>query len=168
MKIEFAAKQDLAGVFALLSRCKEDLIDQGIFQWGADYPKSDSVDKDITNGSLVKISDHSQLAGVITFDDIQDPEYETVNWNISCESIAVIHRLAVDPLFQGKGFAKRLMNFAEKTLIDSGFQAIRLDAYSGNEMLLRFYNKLGYQDVGEIHFPSRSLPFICMEKSIIL
>jgi ribosomal protein S18 acetylase RimI-like enzyme len=166
MNIEFATKNDIKAVFALLSRCKDNLIEQGIFQWGTDYPKLESVENDIENSSLVKLTHSDQLVGVIAFDDVQEPEYKTVNWQINCESIAVIHRLAVDPQFQGKGFAKKIMSYAEKTISESGFQAIRLDAYNGNEMLIGFYNKLGYKSVGEISFPSRNLPFICMEKSL--
>ncbi len=166
MNIEFATKHDVKAVFALLSRCKDNLIEQSIFQWDVDYPKLEYVESDIIKGSLAKLANIDQLVGVISFDDFQEPEYKDVAWQINCESITVIHRLAVDPLFQGKGYAKKLMSFAEKTISESGFQAIRLDAYSGNEMLLGFYEKLGYKRVGEIHFPSRSLPFICMEKSI--
>ncbi len=166
MSIEFATKQDVKAVFALLSRCKDNLIEQGIFQWDAEYPNLEYVENDITRDSLAKLTNSDQLIGVISFDDFQEPEYKAVNWKISCDSIAVIHRLAVDPLFQRRGGAKELMNFAEKSISRSGFQAIRLDAYSGNEMLLRFYDKFGYKNVGEIYFPSRSLPFICMEKSI--
>lgn len=166
VSIEFATKKDVKAAFALLSRCKDNLIEQGIFQWNAEYPKLEYVENDITKGSLAKLTNSDQLVGVISFDDFQEPEYKTVNWKINCDSIAVIHRLAVDPLLQGRGFAKKLMDFAEKSISRSGFQAIRLDAYSGNEMLLRFYDKFGYKSVGEIYFPSRNLPFICMEKSI--
>lgn len=166
MNIKFAEKNDVKAVFALLSRCKDNLIEQGIFQWDAEYPNLVYVQNDITKGTLAKLTNSDQLVGVISFDDFQEPEYKAVNWQINCESIAVIHRLAVDPLFQGKGFAKKLLNFAEKSISESGFQAIRLDAYSGNEMVLGVYEKLGYKRVGEIFFPSRSLPFICMEKSI--
>lgn len=166
MSIEFAVKNDVKTIFALLSRCKENLIEQGIFQWDTEYPNIKYVENDITKGSLAKLNNSDQLIGVISFDDFQEPQYKTINWQINCESIAVIHRLAVDPLFQGKGFAKSLMSFAEKSISESNFQAIRLDAYSGNERVLGFYEKLGYQRTGEIYFPSRSLPFICMEKSI--
>jgi len=142
------------------------LIEQGVFQWNAEYPNLKYVENDIAKGSLVKLTNDYQLVGIVSFDDFQEPEYRTVNWQINCESIAVIHRLAVDPLFQGKGFAMILMNFAEKSISEAGFQAIRLDAYSGNEMVLGIYDNLGYKRIGEIYFPSRSLPFICMEKSI--
>ena len=166
MSIELTTKHDAKAIFTLLSRCKDNLIEQGIFQWDAKYPNLDYVKNDIAKGSLVKLISGDQMVGVVSFDDFQEPEYSAVNWQIKCEPIAVIHRLAVDPLFQGKGFAGTLMNFAERSISEAGFQAIRLDAYSGNEMVLRFYKKLGYKIVGEIYFPRMKLPFICMEKSI--
>ena len=166
MHIEFATEHDINAVFTLLSKCKDKLIEQNIFQWDADYPKLEYVVNDIIKGSLAKLTNSDQLVGVISFDDSQEPEYGAINWQINSESIAVIHRLAVSPLFQGNGFAKQLMTFAEKYISESGFQAIRLEAYSGNKMLLGFYDKFGYKNVGEIKFPSRSLPFICMEKSL--
>lgn len=168
MKIEFATEHDVKAVFRLLSMCKDSLIEQNIFQWDSDYPKLDTVLNDITKGSLAKLTHNNQLIGVISFDDFQEPEYKAVNWQMAGKPIAVIHRLAVAPPFQGKGFAKQLIHFAETTIAKSGYQAIRLDAYSGNEMLLGFYNNLGYKRAGEINFPSRKLPFICMEKSLTI
>ena len=166
MSIELATKHDVKAVFTLLSRCKDYLIEQGIFQWNAEYPNLEYVKNDIAKGSLIKLTNDDQLLGIVSFDDFQEPEYRTVNWQINGESIAVIHRLAVDPQFQGRGIATILMNFAEKSISEAGFQAIRLDAYSGNEMVLGFYNKLEYKMIGEINFPRISLPFICMEKSL--
>jgi ribosomal protein S18 acetylase RimI-like enzyme len=166
MNLEFAKKDDAMSVFALLIRCRDSLIEQGIFQWDKDYPDPDCVKNDINNGSLAKLTDSGRLLGVISFDNSQEPEYKTVNWKISCESIAVIHRLAVDPKFQGKGYGGKLMNFAENSISESGFKAIRLIAFSGNKMLAVFYKKLGYKMAGEIFFPGINLPFICMEKAV--
>ena len=166
MSIEFATKNDLKAVFTLLGRCKDNLVGQGIFQWDDKYPNIECLKNDIYKGSLAKLTISNQLIGVISFDDVQEPEYSTVNWQSNSEPIAIIHRLAVDPLFQSKGFAKKLMHFTEKSISDFGFRTIRLDAYSGNEMLLGFYSKLHYKTVGSILFPYRNLPFICMEKSL--
>ena len=166
MNIENATKYDAEVVFELLSRCKDNLLEKGIFQWNTDYPNLENVVNDITKSSLAKLVNNDKIVGVVSFNDFQEPEYSTVDWQIKTEPIAVIHRLAVDPLFQGNGLAKKLISFAEKSISESGFKVIRLDAYSGNEMLLGFYGKLGYKRAGEIYFPSRYLPFICMEKLI--
>lgn len=166
MNIEFAQKNDVTAVFQILSRCKDNLIKQGIFQWNDQYPDLEHVKNDIKTNSLYKLTHNGQLLGVISFNDFQELEYKTVNWQIKNKPIAVIHRLAVDPLFQGKGYAKKLLAFSQELIEESGFKAIRLDAYSGNKVLLGFYQKLGYKKAGEIFFPNIDLPFICMEKEI--
>lgn len=78
--------------------------------------------------------------------------------------VLIIHRLAVHPLFQNQGFAKRLMDFAEDYAINENFSSIRLDAYSANEKVLRFYEAREYKKRGEVYFPDRKLPFYCYEK----
>lgn len=71
----------------------------------------------------------------------------------------------MSPEFQGAGLGTQLMNFAEISAAESGYASIRLDAYSGNNMVVGFYARRGYKKVGEIFFPRRELPFVCMERS---
>jgi ribosomal protein S18 acetylase RimI-like enzyme len=78
----------------------------------------------------------------------------------------IIHRLAVDPDYQGLGLSSSLMEYAENYVIENGYSAIRLDAYVGNKMVLDFYRRKAYQEAGEVYFPRRILPFKCFEKSI--
>ncbi len=47
----------------------------------------------------------------------------------------VIHRLAVDPEFQGLGLSSILMKYVENYAIKNSYFAIRLDAYTGNEVV---------------------------------
>jgi len=89
-----------------------------------------------------------------------------VHWKNNEGKVLVIHRLAVHPPFQKQGFAKKLMDFAEDHAIKNGCAAVRLDAYSGNERVLRFYENRGYQKRGEVNFSGRVLPFFCYEKEI--
>lgn len=65
-----------------------------------------------------------------------------------------------------QGLARKLMDFAENIAIECGYASIRLDAYSGNERVLRFYENRGYQKRGEVNFSGRALPFFCYEKEI--
>lgn len=86
IKIELATKHDVKSVFTLLSRCKDYLIEQGIFQWNAEYPNLKYVENDIAKSSLVKLTNGSQLIGIVSFDDFQEPKYRTVNWLIDQKS----------------------------------------------------------------------------------
>lgn len=64
------------------------------------------------------------------------------------EEEAIIHNLSVIPEERRKGLGKRLMEEAETLITQQGFQTIRLDVESGNENLIRWYEKLGYTNVG--------------------
>lgn len=79
----------------------------------------------------------------------------------------MIHRLVVDPKYQGKGYARRLMDFAEKFAKENNYSSIRLDAYSQNKRVIDFYEKRQYFIRGNVNFPEREYPFHCMEKEII-
>ena len=75
-----------------------------------------------------------------------------------------IHRLGVHPNRQGKGYAQQMMQFAENHARDNGFISVRLDTFSQNARNQRFYEKRGFQKLGDIFFPKQSEhPFHCYE-----
>ena len=75
-----------------------------------------------------------------------------------------INYLAVDPDFQGRGYAQQMMQFAENHARDNGFISVRLDTFSQNARNQRFYEKRGFQKLGDIFFPKQSEhPFHCYE-----
>ena len=166
MKIQLAQSNQVKEVFSILSNCKTQLEAQGIFQWLDSYPNLSTVECDIKNGYLYCAVVENQCVGTISINNEQDPEYATVAWNDHTGKALVIHRLAVDPAYQGQGIAKRLMDFAEQYGIDNNFSSIRFDAFSANKQSLQFYEKRGYQKRGEVFFPGRKLPFFCYEMAL--
>lgn len=75
----------------------------------------------------------------------------------------VIHRLALHPEWQGRGIGSMLMDHAEDHARQNGFSCIRLDTYTGTPRALAMYARRGYQQIGQVWFPRRELPFDCME-----
>ena len=59
-----------------------------------------------------------------------------------------IENVAVDPAFQGKGYGKRLIAFAEGKAKEQGFS--RVELYTNEKMTenIAFYPSLGYQELG--------------------
>ena len=75
-----------------------------------------------------------------------------------------IHRLAIDPSQQGKGYAQKLMSFAEDKAKKNGLVSVRLDTFSQNKRNQRFYEARGYNKLSDIYFPKQSEhPFHCYE-----
>jgi GNAT superfamily N-acetyltransferase len=66
--------------------------------------------------------------------------------------------LAVDPLYQGKGFGARLVHAAEDYCRERGCAAMDISVLSLRPELLPFYHRLGYAEIGTEEFrPSRPM-----------
>ena len=166
MSIERADISDLEKIFAIYQRCKSKLDAEGIRQWYEQYPNPTVLQEDIHSGELFKYVFDNKIVAAVVLTEKQEKEYETVKWQEVRKKVLVVKRLAVDPNFQGRGIAGELMVFAENFAVKNGYASIRLDAYSGNKVVLDFYKNRGYQEAGEVFFPGRNLPFKCFEKKL--
>jgi ribosomal protein S18 acetylase RimI-like enzyme len=94
-----------------------------------------------------------------------DEFYYKVKWLIPNTKNGYLHRLAIHPDYQRKGFAKKLMKYAFNFSKENGFKSIRLDTFSGNPQNNIFYQRLDFKKLENIYFREQSeLPFYCYEK----
>ncbi len=113
---------------------------------------------------LAEIDD--RIAGMAAITTDQEPEYAQAAWDAS-ETAIVIHRLAVDPAFRGKGVAAFLMRHAEAAAAAREIQVLRVDTNIQNEATKKLLPKLGYIPAGEIGLAFRpGLRFRCYEKRL--
>jgi len=154
-------------VQALLQDCIADMRQVGIDQWDEIYPGYGTLLTDIRTETLYLGFKHgATLAGALTLDEFQASEWSMTQWRISGGRIMVVHRVMVSPPHQGQGIGTNLMQFAETWGRAKGYDAIRLDAFSGNPRSLRFYRRLGYHDAGGVRFRKGILR--CFEKRLTL
>ena len=93
-----------------------------------------------------------------------DDEYAPIKWLTPNKNNIYIHRLAINPNYQGKGYAQQLMDYAEKWTKENNFSSVRLDTFSQNPRNQKFYELRGYKRLGNIYFPKQSEhPFYCYE-----
>jgi len=59
--------------------------------------------------------------------------------------IAGLEILNVDPIHQGKGIGKKLLNAAEKEMLSEGIKKIRLEVSTGNQRAINLYEKSGFR-----------------------
>ncbi len=167
LKIEIGTLSDLNELFQIYLNGKKELDKNGIYQWTDNYPTRSIIENDLKKDILFVLKNGEEIIGAISVSEEQEREYETINWEFDCSKILVIHRLVIDPKYQGKGYAIRLMDFAEKFANENNYSSIRLDAYSQNKRVIDFYEKRKYFIRGEVNFPEREYPFHCLEKEII-
>ncbi len=160
--IEVATKSQFDIVWNIIDRCRSALLDQGILQWDNLYPTAETVRADIADGRLYLSTSSGINRAVVTLDMKAEPQYSTVLWK-TLEPALIVHRLCVDPTFQGNGFGRQLMDYAESYARQHRYASLRLDAYSGNPRALVLYHRRGYRKAGQVLFPRRVLPFTCFE-----
>ncbi|WP_456378699.1 GNAT family N-acetyltransferase [Lutibacter sp.] len=165
--ISKASIVDLSELHALTKSCAKHMIKNGIFQWNEKYPSKEVLQKDIELQQIWKLQVDSTIIGSIVLTETEDKEYKSVQWLTKNHKNLYIHRLAVHPKFQRKGYAQKLMNFAENYAKEYNFKSIRLDTFSQNKRNQLFYEKRDYTKLEVIYFPNQSeQPFYCYEKVI--
>lgn len=156
--------EELQEIKSLTESCARAMIDKGIYQWNEHYPSLEKLRKDILKDELYVLKKHSQILGIIVITPEKDEEYNPINWLSKTENNLYIHRLATHPDHWGKGYARQLMDFAEKLARKDNYESVRLDTFSMNKRNQKFYEARGYQRLGNIYFPKQSEhPFYCYE-----
>jgi GNAT superfamily N-acetyltransferase len=151
---------------ALVRRAVPLMRASGNLQWDDNYPNAQVFARDVALDQLWIAAIDGQVAGVAAITTDQEPEYANVGWDIQ-EPAIVVHRLAVDPNFQGKGVAVALMQHAEVVAKERGITVLRVDTNTQNAVTQRLFPKLGYTLSGEISLGFRTgLRFLCYEKRL--
>ena len=166
MQVRPGKLEDIEAVMALVRRVVPLMLANGNLQWDNDYPNPAVFERDVELAQLWVAEIAGQIAGIAAITTDQEPEYANVGWDIS-EVAIVVHRLAVDPAFQGKGIAAALMQQAEVVANSRGITILRVDTNSQNQATQKLFPKLGYLYAGETGFSFRpGLRFLCYEKRL--
>lgn len=142
---------DLPAVEQIFKRAIQRLYHDGIFQWDDGYPDRNTLTRDIERESMYLLMMAAHIVAVFVINREYEQVYESGRWQDENATFAVVHRLCVHPDFQNLGLGTRAMRAAESLLKSQGIESIRLDAFSKNTASVKFYEKLGYVQVGEVH-----------------
>ncbi|WP_400071084.1 GNAT family N-acetyltransferase [Zobellia russellii] len=155
---------DIPQILEVTKACAAAMIENGIYQWNENYPSKQAFELDVERGELYVLEKDNQIIGTIVISTLMDEEYEPIEWLTPSGKNIYIHRVSVHPDFQGKGYAQKLMTFAENYARENSFASVRLDTFSQNKRNHRFYEARGFQRLGDIFFPKQSEhPFHCYE-----
>ena len=162
--IELAKISEIPDILKLCDACRLYMEKNGIYQWTIDYPNEKRFVDDIHRNELYVFKQHDKIIGCIVLSVLMDEEYATVKWLTKNSTHLYIHRLAVHPHYQGKGFAQQLMEFGENHARVKQLTSVRLDTFSQNKRNQYFYEKRGYQKLEDIYLSDQSEhPFHCYE-----
>lgn len=162
--IRKATLKDIENILQITRECASFMESKGICQWNAHYPNKSAFKNDALRGELYVVENNNNVIGCIVISTFMDEVYKKVSWLTESKQNIYIHRLAVQPKHQGKGYAQKLMDFAEEYAIKNSYTSIRLDTFSQNKRNQKFYELRGYKPLDKIYFPKQSKhPFYCYE-----
>jgi ribosomal protein S18 acetylase RimI-like enzyme len=162
--IRHAKASEIEKIITIARACAAKMISENIYQWNEHYPTEGVFKRDIARNELYVLLIAEEIAGCIVISTEKDAEYNEVEWLTEDVAHYYIHRLAVNPQFQGRGYARKLMDFAETFAKENNSTSIRLDTFSKNLRNQKFYEARGYKRLGNIFFPKQSEhPFYCYE-----
>lgn len=165
MEITQLSKRDTKSLLSLYRTVSADLKMRGVHQWDWLYPNRFVIQGDLKRGTAFGLRDGDAMVGAVVVDSRQSSRYAGLPWiGQEAGQARCIHRLAVDPAYQGQGLGKKLLQFAEEQARMAGGASIRLDVFSGNPGAAQLYVRSGYQKIGTIQFPMRREPYDCFEK----
>ena len=151
-KLSKAAMSDLGQIRSLYERRLDSNEEYAnILQWKKGvYPKDADWKNYIENGEMYLLTVDDALAGAVVLTKSQSAEYHDVHWQIDAQDtdVSVIHLLAIDPAYQGKGLATVILDAAMKIAADTKKRAVRLDAIGTNEPAQKLYERYGFVKCG--------------------
>ena len=158
-----ASLKDLNAIEAMIKKVVLIMQKQNNPQWDQEYPARKDFQKDIEEGALYVWEEKEKIRGVMCVNFEQPDGYRAVKWIVD-KKPAVIHRLAVDPEFRGRGIGKFLFSMAEEIAEKNGIRYIRTDTYRTNREMNGLMLKMGYCLAGHCRFPGKEGDFNCYEK----
>lgn len=156
---------EIDAIVALTKRCGAHMRENGIDQWDENYPDYTNIENDLRTKTLFAFRVGETILGIVVLNESQDEEYDQISWlTDSVSKNLAVHRLAVDPIHQGKGIARKLMDFAEHFARENHYDSIRLDTFSQNSRNQRFYSNRGYANLGAVYLKYKNEhPYFCYE-----
>lgn len=162
--IRKATLNDIDEIIKITKACAKVMTDKDIHQWNAHYPDKSTFKNDVLRNELYVIEKNKTLVGCVVISSFMDKYYMPISWLTNNKRNIYIHRLAIHPEYQGKGYAIKLMDFAENFAKENNYTSVRLDTFSKNRRNQKFYELRGYKKLENVYFPKQSThPFYCYE-----
>lgn len=143
-----AGVAEVKTVYNILFDCGQHLqTNFGLSHWSPPYPL-ESLKKSIIERQVYLVWQDNQAIATFTLGTTPLANYALQRWQRIEDKALYLNRLAVSPHYQGRGLGRWCMQQIEELAKIQGCQAVRFDAVAQHQILLQFYQQLGYQERG--------------------
>ncbi|MDD3212373.1 MAG: GNAT family N-acetyltransferase, partial [Eubacteriales bacterium] len=166
MEYSLVTAEQLSEVFALYQAAIDDMHARNLFQWDwGEYPSEGLLREDVEQKRLYRLDAEGRLAAVFAVCVGQGPEYDDVPWQFGVNPVC-LHRIALHPECNGKGYARDIMAFVKQQGKKLGCDCLRVDTYAQNQKALRLFSETTVREAGTFRFEFRPDEFHCFESPL--
>ncbi len=151
IRLRQAQMNEKETIWNILQQAIERRRQDGSTQWQQGYPNLDTVESDLSKGFGYVMTVNNEIAVYVALTLNDEPAYSTIEgaW-LSNGEFVVVHRVAVDEKFAGKGLVKILFDHIEDFTRSHGIQSVKVDTNFDNTAMLRILETKGYSYCGEV------------------
>lgn len=158
MELRKAFKSDANSIMNIIKQAQDYFKEQEIDQWQDNYPNYETVCNDITNNYGYVLLKDNIIVGTAAVSFDGEKTYEHIydgEW-ISDGEYVVIHRIAIDSKYKGKGLASLILENVEKICLEKNVHSIKIDTHRENLAMQKLLKKNGFKYCGIIYLEDGS------------
>jgi GNAT superfamily N-acetyltransferase len=151
-KFEIAQPNDTEAIWTILQQAIERRRLDGSDQWQDGYPNPGVIEKDILDRHGYVLATGNKLIAYSAIMLNNEPAYDSIDgkWLTNGSDFLVLHRIAVENNYLGKGCAKQIFKEAEQLARQLHVPSIRVDTNFDNQPMLHILKSLEYIHCGEV------------------
>lgn len=114
------------------------------------YPVRRTAESAQQFGELFVLEDAGRVCGAAIINQKQVDVYAQGQWRYAAnpEHVMVLHTLAIDPDYMGRGYGKSFVRFYAQFAREHGCPFLRMDTNVINQTARKFYSKMGFTEAG--------------------
>lgn len=117
------------------------------------YPTRATAEKAVDAGTMYALEAQGEFAASMILNRRQASEYAQIPWKCPSDDsdVLVVHTLCVRPRFSGRGFGRRMIEYALDFARKQGCRVVRLDTGAANHPAAALYASMGFRYAGKAH-----------------
>ncbi len=155
-----ATLADLPDILDIIAQARDFIHSQGLRQWMNGYPSKELLQNDIETSCSYLLCIDGEIALTCALCFHEEPDYSQIHegaWQ-SDAPYGAIHRMAVNPQFQGHGLGLHMVREVEVVCRSRGINYLRVDTHPQNTPMIRNLTKCGFTYRGIIYLTGEDTP----------
>lgn len=139
---------EITTVLSIIEMAKKLLKSEGIPQWNGPYPLYEDILEDCQKRQSFVLLEDDQIVGTCALVRGPEKNYEVIEgqWLSDRQDYLAIHRIALHPVVQGKGYMQKFLSLIN----ERGNGHFRVDTHELNSRMLHHLKKAGFQECGRV------------------